>query len=241
MSIPIILALISAFILGVAKAGVKGVGIIIVALMANAFDAKASTGILLPLLLVGDVLSVVYYKKHVKWKYLWSFLPVVLLGVILAAFVGHFLDEKAFKFWMAVIILISVVVLFYRDLQNSQSVSHSKWFGYAMGVTAGFTTMIGNLAGPFANIYFLSTRLPKNEFIGTAAWLFLLTNVVKLPVHIFSWHTITRESILIDVYLVPAVIIGFFLGLRIVRYFTEDWYRKFLLIATAIGAIFILF
>src|SRR5690606_41458311 len=41
---------------------------------------------------------------------------------------------------------------------------------------AGLCTMIGNLAGSLTNIFFLAMRLPKNEFVGTAAWLYFITN-----------------------------------------------------------------
>ena len=110
-----------------------------------------------------------------------------------------------------------------------------------MGVMAGITTMIGNLAGAFSNIYFLAMRLPKNVFIGTAAWLFLIVNAIKLPFHIFVWKTISRETLMIDLKLIPGIILGLFIGVRLVKVIREKFYRKLILILTAIGAILILF
>ncbi len=240
MTLTFILAFSSAIILGISKAGLKGLGIVVVALMANAYDAKASTGILLPLLLVGDILSVIYYKKHVKWKYLYKFLPAMIVGVLIAVFIGKNIDEAQFKYWMAFIIIISVIILFYRDMKKDVSFPKNPLFAYIVGAAAGFTTMLGNLAGAFSNIFFLATGLPKNEIIGTAAWLFLIINVFKVPFHIFSWGTINTFSLYQNIFLVPGVFLGFFIGLKLVKYFTEDWYRKFLLAATAVGAIFII-
>ena len=240
MTLTLILAFIAAILVGLSKAGLKGLGLVVVALMANAYGAKASTGILVPLFLIGDILSVVYYKKHVKWKYLYRFLPAMVIGVLVAVFVGKNLDEDAFKYWMAVIIILSVLILFYRDYKKKVTFPKNPIFAYSMGITAGFTTMLGNLAGAFTNIFFLATRLPKNEIIGTTAWLYLLINVFKMPFHIFSWKTIHMESIYIDLMLAPIVIVGFLIGLKIVKYFTEDLYRKFLLVATILGAIFII-
>jgi len=108
-----------------------------------------------------------------------------------------------------------------------------------MGITAGFTTMIGNLAGAFSNIFFLATRLPKVEFIGTAAYLYLISNMIKLPFHAFVWKTITIESLKIDALLAFMVGLGFWIGLKIVGLFNEKAFRKFILIMTAIGAILI--
>jgi uncharacterized membrane protein YfcA len=114
-------------------------------------------------------------------------------------------------------------------------------FAGLLGLTAGFTTMIGNLAGAFTNIYFLAQKLPKNEFIGTAAWLFFIVNVFKLPFHIFVWETIQIESLKISMVLVPFVITGLYVGVKLVKIIKENAYRKLILLFTAIGALVILF
>ncbi len=232
-----LLASLAVFILGMSKAGLKGLGIIVVAILANVYGAKASTGILLPLLIVGDVLAVSFYRKYVKWEYLWKFLPAMVVGVLIAVVVGKNLDENAFRSWMAVIILVSVVILLWRDLRRKMSFPRNPLFTGSMGILAGFTTMIGNLAGAFSNIYFLATQLPKNELIATAAWLFFIINLFKVPFHVFSWETITLESLWIDLTLIPAAIVGFLLGKKLVTYISEQNYRWFLLIATTLGAL----
>ena len=109
-----------------------------------------------------------------------------------------------------------------------------------MGLLAGFTTMIGNLAGAFSNIYFLAMRLPKNNFIGTAAWLFFIINAFKVPFHIWTWKTINSHSILISLKLIPFVIIGLVLGVFFVQKIENESYRKLILIFTAAGGIAIL-
>ena len=225
--------------MGLSKGGLKGLGIITVALMALVYGAKASTGVLIPILIIGDVLAVVYYNKHCKWAYLKKFLPAIVIGVLIGVWFGNDLPEAEFKRWMAGIILISVVIMFWRDRQPNIAFPKNWWFGGTVGLAAGFTTMIGNLAGAFSNLFFLATNLPKNEIIGTAGWLFFIINVFKLPFHIFVWHTISMESLKLDLPLIPAVVIGFFLGVKLVSYINEKMYRNFLLVATAVGAIII--
>ena len=114
-------------------------------------------------------------------------------------------------------------------------------FSGLMGVLAGFTTMVGNLAGAFTNIYFLAMRLPKNEFIGTAAWLFFIINLFKVPFHVLVWKTININSIRISASLIPFVILGFLVGVEIVKRIKNDNYRKLILLFTALGGIAILF
>ena len=236
-----IIAFIASVILGISKAGIKGIGIIIVTLMALAFGAKESTGLMVPLLIVGDIFAVVYYNRHAQWKYIIRFLPWMIFGLLIGVLIGKDLPEKSFKYGMSAIILASVILMYWWDIRKSKAVPQHPAFAGFTGIMAGFTTMIGNLAGAFSNIYFLAMRLPKNVFIGTAAWLFLIINTIKLPFHIFVWKTITKESLLIDLKLIPAVLIGLLIGIRLVKIIQEKYYRKMILILTAIGAILILF
>ena len=115
MEFNLILAFLAAFLLGVGKGGIKGISILTVTLMALVYGAKNSTGIILPLLIAGDIMAVIYFKKYTKWKYLVHFLPWMLVGVVVASFIGKDLPEATFKNWMAGIILFSVVFMCFSD------------------------------------------------------------------------------------------------------------------------------
>ena len=209
--------------------------------MALAFEAKESTGIVVPLLVFGDIFAVIYYNRHARWAYIVRFLPWMLLGILLGVFIGNDLDEATFKIGMAIIILISVAMMYWWDRRTSKTVPTHWLFAGSVGTIAGITTMIGNLGGAFSNIYFLAMRIPKNEFIGTAAWLFLIINILKLPLHIFIWETITVETLLFDLKLIPGIAVGIIVGIKIVKHIQEDFYRKMILALTALGALVILF
>ena len=234
------MALTATFVVGVSKAGIKGIAVVSVTLMALAFGAKESTGLVVPLLILADIFAVVYYNRHTQWKYIVRFLPWILAGILIGVHIGMDLDEDTFKIGMAIIILGSVAMMYWWDRKKSKEVPTHWTFAGLIGILAGITTMIGNLAGAFSNIFFLAMRLPKNEFIGTAAWLFLIINVFKLPFHIWSWKTITPETLWIDLKLAPAIFLGLFVGVRLVKIIKEDFYRKMIMILTALGAILIL-
>ena len=234
------MGLAAAFVVGMSKAGIKGIAVINVTLMALAFGAKESTGLVVPLLIFADIFAVSYYNRHTQWKYIVRFLPWILAGILIGVYIGRDLDEDTFKIGMALIILGSVAMMYWWDRKKSKKVPTHWTFAGFIGILAGITTMIGNLAGAFSNIFFLAMRLPKNQFIGTAAWLFLIINVFKLPFHIWSWGTITPESLLINLKLAPGILAGLYVGVRLVKIIKEDFYRKMILILTALGAILIL-
>lgn len=235
------MAATAVFLMGISKAGLKGMSIFNVTLMALAFGSKASTGLFIPLLIVGDIFAVVYYNRHTQWKYILRFIPWMITGILIGVLVGKDLPEQEFKWGMVVVIFLSLGMLVWWDRRKSESVPSHWIFAGSMGIMAGVCTMIGNLAGAFTNIFFLAMRLPKNEFVGTAAWLFFITNLFKLPFHIFVWKTISEESLLINLRLLPAIFVGLVLGVFLVKKINERNYKRFILIVTAIGAVAILF
>ncbi len=232
--------LFSSLIFGISKAGIKGIAIVAIPLMAIAFGGRESTGIVLPMLITGDLLAVWYYNRHANWGLLLRILPWILLGVLLGVWFGKDLPEYLFRQAMAWIILSSVVLMFWWDRRKSKQVPKHWSFRTLMGLLVGFTTMVGNMAGAFANIFFLAMRLDKTAFIGTAAWLFCIVNLFKVPFHVFSWHTITWESFQLNLLSIPIIVLGFTVGIRIVKYINEKVFRMLILILTGIGALIIL-
>jgi len=233
-------ATLAAILIGCSKAGIKGISAISVTLLALAYGAKNSTGIILPLLITGDIAAVIYYNKKCNWQLLFKLLPYVAIGVIIGAFIGDTMPEEIFQKAMAAIIIISVSLMVWYERSTIQLESQSTGLGIILGVLAGITTMIGNLAGAFANLFFLSMRLSKETFIGTAAWLFFVINLFKLPFHIFMWKTINLNSLYVGLWLLPFLTIGFIIGLRLVTLFNDDSYRYFIILMTFIGAVVML-
>jgi len=235
------LSLLGAFSLGMNKAGINGIAIFFVTVAALVFGSKASTGIILPLLVSADIFAVWYYHRHTQWKYLRKLIPWMVAGTLLGVYIGKDLPEDIFRLSMAVIILISVIIMVWWETRKSEKVPDNVWFAGTTGVLAGFTTMVGNLAGAFSNLFFLAMRLPKQHFIGTGAWLFLIINVFKVPFHVWVWETITWETLIIDAALLPGIVLGFFAGVKIVAKIREKRYRQMIIVLTGLGALLIFF
>ena len=95
--------------------------------------------------------------------------------------------------------------------------------------------MIGNAAGPIMSVFLLSVRLPKKSFVGTAAWFFMIINFLKLPLQYFVWHNISRESLLFDIAVLPAIAVGAWLGIVFVKKISEKNYRVVVYILTFVS------
>ena len=230
-----------ALLIGMAKVGIHGTGMAAVPLLALVFGGKLSSGVMLPILCIGDIFAVIYYHKHANWKHLIKLFPWAALGVLLGTFIGDYIDDGTFKMIMAVIILVSLGIMIWRERSTSEYIPSTKWFSGSLGILGGFTSMVGNLAGSIMALYLLTMRLSKNEFIGTAAWFFIIVNWFKIPFHVAIWHTITWDTFLLDLTTIPAVALGAFLGIVIVKRIPEVYYRWFIIATTAMAALVMLF
>ena len=203
-----------AFITGLAKTGAAGLGVLSVALFANALPARDSTGALLPLLLCADLFGVAFYRKHAEWSHLWKLFPWVVLGILLGCFALYQLSNTQSQRTIGVILLGMIVLQIWRQRQPGDLASrlpHTSWFVALTGITAGFATMTANAAGPLMTLYLLAIGLPKLALVGTGAWFFLLVNAFKVP---FSLHLglITTGSLRMDALLILPLLPGALLG-----------------------------
>jgi len=232
----ITIAVFVALMLGMAKTGIHGAGMLSVPLLAIAFGGKLSSGLMLPMLLVADVFGVWYYHRHASFKHLKILFPWAALGVIMGSLAGSFIDDELFKIIMAVTIFSSLAMMIWMELGGREKIPERVYFGIAAGFLGGFTSMIGNLAGTVMAVYFLSMKLPKSNFIGTVAWFFLVINWFKVPFHIWVWHTINRDSWIFAVVLTPAILAGAYLGIVLVKKMSDQTYRWFIVGMTFVAA-----
>ncbi len=202
------------------------------------FQARESTGFILPLLVIGDICAVIIYRHDVIWKIFATLLPPALTGVVIGYFLMGQISESAFGPLIGWIIIVLIALQFLRSSlgEKLDHVFESHGFGLVMGVLTGITTMIANAAGPVANLYFLSVRLPKWNLIGTSAYLFFVINLFKIP---FSMHLglTNAYSLTLAVILAPLVAAGFISGRYIAKVMPQKVFERFLLGCTAIGAL----
>lgn len=226
-----------ALLVGMAKTGIHGAGMLSVPLLATVFGGQNSTGVLLPVLCIADVLGLWYYHRHASWLHLRQLFPWAAADAIIGTVVGGMIDDRAFKVIMAIAIFCSVIIMIWLESREKWKIPQSRTIGQGAGIMAGFTSMVGNLAGPPMSVYFLMMRLPKYVFIGTMAWFFLVMNFFKVPFHVFYWETISWKTMLLGLTAVPAIVVGACLGINIVRNLSEKLYRWCIIVLTLIAAL----
>jgi uncharacterized membrane protein YfcA len=210
------LAAVAAFLIGLSKTGLPGVSLPAILLMAEAFpeNAQQSVGAVLPLLLVGDVFAVLWYKRHAEWGRLIRVLPYALLGALPGVWVLLALPGNHLRPVIGWMVLGLLALETCRRCFGWERFPHQWWFVATAGILAGFTTFVANAAMPVMIVYMASQDLNKEQFIGTYAWFFFILNFSKvLPYCLMGM--LTPAMLPMSLWLAPIAILGALLGVMV--------------------------
>ncbi|WP_128379356.1 sulfite exporter TauE/SafE family protein [Streptomyces cavernae] len=234
---------VAALLVGFSKTAVSGANTVSLAIFAAVLPARASTGILLPLLIVGDVLAVLTYRRHAHWPTLWRLFPAVAAGVVFGTIFLFWADDGIVRTSIGAILLLMAGVTLWRRRSGAQDDDPDAVTSRAgrikarsYGVLGGFTTMVANAGGPVMSMYLLSAGFRKLGFLGTSAFFFLIVNVSKVP---FSagLGLIDGRSLLLDAALALFVVPGAFLGKWAVNRINQQLFERLVIAATILGAV----
>lgn len=244
----ILLGTFAALLIGVSKTGVPGIGILVVPLLAAAFGGRASVGIMLPMLIVGDIFAVKWYRQHTQWNRLIGLIPWVAVGMGLGALVLWRLGEgkeskDLLEPLIGTLVLVMLTIHLLRQRWGERLAPHSPIGIASTGTAAGFATTVSNAAGPIMSIYLTSLGLPKEQFMGTSAWYYFAVNLSKLPIFIAlslinpARPMITTQSLLLNVAVIPAIVVGVYGGRWLLPRIPQRLFDSVVLVLAAAAAV----
>ncbi|WNE95709.1 sulfite exporter TauE/SafE family protein [Streptomyces luomodiensis] len=238
----------AAILVGFSKTAVSGANTVSLAIFAAVLPARESTGVLLPLLIVGDVLAVSTYRRHAHWGTLWRLFPAVAAGVVVGTVFLLWAGDAAVRTSIGAILLLMAGVTLWRRRTAARAetpavpaVPDTDGAGARLkagsyGVLGGFTTMVANAGGPVMSLYLLSAGFRKLGFLGTSAWFFLIVNVAKVPFSV-GLGLIDARSLLLDALLALFVLPGAFIGKACVDRINQKLFERLVIAATVLGGL----
>lgn len=237
---------LAAGVVGFSKTAVSGANTVSLAVFAAVLPARASTGVLLPILIAGDVLAVLTYRRHAHWPTLWRLFPAVGAGVALGTVFLMFADDAMMRTSIGAILLLMAAVTMWRRRSAAPGPAADGAGGTARatagiaapcyGVLGGFTTMVANAGGPVMSMYLLSAGFKKLSFLGTSAWFFLIVNTSKVPFSV-GLGLIDGPSLLLDAALFLFVIPGALIGKACVHRIDQRLFEQLVIGATVVGGL----
>lgn len=236
----ILIISLGALFTGIAKAGIAGASSVIIPILAMYLGGKESVGFLLPISLVASLMSGVKNRFNINWKALLKVMPWALIGIFVGVWVGDNANERLFFVLLSVVIIVGCTITIIQHVKRSAFRDPHGISVVVFGLLAGFSAMIGNATGPLISTLFLLQRFPKKQFIDTYVWFCIITDLIKIPFHILVWETITADTLLLDLYMLPLMILGVLAGFWLTKVLSDRIYQNTIITLSCIAAIIIL-
>lgn len=233
----------AALIIGVAKTSFGGLGSVAVALLALVLPTKESTAAALLLLITGDIIGVLRYRRSADWSMLRTLLPAVVPGILLGALFINTVDDLVLRRAIGAILLVSVLLQLAMStltrrrapepLAGAEPPHPALTVG--AGVAAGFTTMAANAAGPVMALYLQSAKVEKLRFLGTSAWFYFIVNVAKTPLTA-SLGLFTPQVLVTVAWGIPIVLLGTIVGVALIHRVPQRTFDVVTLLTSVLAA-----
>jgi uncharacterized protein len=231
-----------AFLVGAAKTGIPGIGILPALLMAQVLPAQESTGMLLGILILGDLFGAGYHRHNAQWSHMPRLLPAALAGIVTGHQIMERISDEQLRPIIGVIVLVMLGLNYWRTRSQGENlqVPTQWWFAAVLGFTAGLTSMMANAAGPIMIIYFVAMQMPKMTFVGTSAWFFFVVNWLKVP---FSadLDLMNAATVKLNLMMIPAIAIGALAGVLFLKRIPQKAFNAVVQVLAVAGAIKLLF
>lgn len=236
------------FLYGLSKTAMPVAGVVAGTLVAGVLGPAQATGFLVPLLVLGDLFALFFYRSHVDWRLILRVIPGVLVGFVLTALIFALLPQAWVARIVGMLILISLLLELRRQWQVRRGeevdaapgdVKDRRIVTAMFGVLAGMTTMGANAGGTALSIYLIRLRVPMLAFMGTAAWFFFILNVCKAP-FVIALGYLTWDSVLFDVWFVVPLVLGALGGAFVFRRMSQTWFTRIALGLSGIAAIWLI-
>lgn len=213
-----VLGFLAIFIIGLAKGGFVGLGILGTPILALVVPPVQAAAIILPLLLVQDAVGVWAFRKSWDPHVLKVMLPGAVIGIGLGFAFAAVLPDR----WvLGALGLMSVTFASHRLwIERGGRAAPARmwpdWAGVLCGVGSGLTSQIAHAGQPPFQLWVLPRRLPRDVLVGTTSIQFAAMNWIKVPAY-GALGAFTPSNLIASAALLPVAIVSTLLGVRLVR------------------------
>ena len=183
--VAVVIALLG-FMIGFAKGGFGGLGALLTPILALVLPVASAVGVLLPLLMVGDVFAVYMYWKEWDLDLVRRMLPAGIAGALAGTFLLSSVSPDGLRIILGIFVLVSVAYKFVSDRIQAIRYESRPWHAPAAGLLSGVASGMFNSGGPPFNSYLLLQKLKARPFIATTAIYFALLNLIKVPGFLYT-------------------------------------------------------
>ncbi len=225
-------------LIGVSKAGfAAGLSLLTTPLLATALPAREAIGLILPLLIACDAVTLAVFWG--KWDFRLIRWPLCgcVAGIALGMLCVNAVSDTVLKRCIGALGLTLLVLLVIRNRWYPTHLYRPPpWQGVAVGMLAGFVSTLAHAAGPIMALFLLAHQTEKTVFVATNAIFFALNNLFKLPPYLIS-GLITQQTLRADLRFLPCIPLGVGIGWLCLRLLPQKKFTaviSVLLLATSV-------
>jgi uncharacterized protein len=247
--------------IGLDKGGLPGVAAL--GMTFALASAKGGAGhilaLLVPVLFLADLGAAYSFRKDVQWPVIQKLFVPGVVGMMIGVAVLQYLPDDLIKvcagYCLALLATSHFLFPFFtqafagnstlptttRGLSMNLSLSllapHSLLMAWLYGLLIGIFTVIANIAGPVAVVYFMQLGLTKYELNGTRSWLFVLANTIKIPTQFILGNIQLGDSMLIVPLALIAVVFTFLSAAFVVPLVDQRIFEQIAWVLVILGAL----
>lgn len=171
-------------------------------------------------------------RKYVDLKDIWI---ILVFGIIATPFGGHLLKiapENILKGLVGIILIIAALINYkgYKIKVKNQRLTY-----IPVGVVSGLLNGSVSLAGPPVVLFLSNQGVEKQTFRANLTTYFWILNIITIPTY-FLQGLITRYVITYSIYLIPGLVLGTLLGIKIGNKVDDTMFKKLTIgLITAMG------
>ncbi len=220
-------AVFCVLITGISKGGFGGLALLAVPLMALVISPIQAAGIMLPILIVMDWVSVWSYRKHWNKQLLIVMLPGAIIGIAAGGFLAGYVDDQLVRLCVGVIAVLFPLYAVFKPRGGDAFIAGNRPLGAVAGIVAGFTSFIAHAGGPPYQAYAIPQNLDKRIYAGTGVMFFFVVNFVKiLPYAMLGQFD--RSNLTTSLILIPIAPIGVLFGVWLVKRIDQTLFYRIL-------------
>lgn len=244
---PLLIVVVTAAVLlyGFSKTAMPVAGVVAGPMLAAALGPTIAAGFAVPLLLLGDLMGLLYFRQHANWPVMLRIVPGVLVGFVITALLFAFASTSVVARVIGVLLLISVGLEIYRrrskidqKLDQGEGATPRRLEAGFYGTLTGVTTMAANAGGAAMTLYLVKMRVPMLAFMGTSVWFFFILNLIKVP-FIIPLGLITQDSLVANLWFAPVLVIGALIGITTFRRMNQAWFERIALALSALASVWL--
>jgi uncharacterized membrane protein YfcA len=202
-----------ALLIGISKGGLGGtIGALATPLMALVMPTDKVIGLILPILMIGDVFAVAFYWRRWNRRLIILLIPGSIIGVTIGTF---FITNAPTEFLRTTLGVIVLILAIYKLLEQRilgwLTYKSRDWHGVLAGTVAGFSSALAHTGGPPVSIYLLMQEVTPWVFIATSALFFMILNWIKVPYYLYA-GLFDLQRLRQICWLMPLVPLGVLIG-----------------------------